>query len=36
MVHVYAPWERVLAMVPVVVIVLALAINRWRHRDDPD
>ncbi len=27
---------QVLALVPVVVIVLALAINWWRHRDDPD
>ena len=27
---------QVLALVPVVLIVLALAINWWRHRDDPD
>jgi len=27
---------QLLALVPVVLIVLALAINWWRHRDDPE
>jgi hypothetical protein len=26
---------QLLALVPILVLVLALAINWWRHRDDP-
>lgn len=27
---------QLLALAPIVLIVLALAVNWWRHRDDPD